>query len=852
MEQLTPAQPVAMSGAIDRVASDLSGGFIELGEPNDTPEQAIGFGRNWFGSGLIGRIGDTPNGADDVDLVTFSLEAGERLFIETDSRDGPGLSQDLTTALRVFDSSGTELAFDYQSYGADLGSFISFEAPQDGTYAVGVSGAENFDYDPTVEGSGAGGFATGPYRLKVWYGDISEASDTLEQADDFTDRLRETGDIDLTGFLGDTDSRANDADLLLFELEAGEILLLEVNAVFVGKFNGFDTVLRVFDSSGTELAVNTNPDRWFSLLSFEAPTDGVYAVGVSSHGSSDYDPTVEGSGTGGDHTGVYDLRVRFGDLAEPGDTIGQAEDFTEALRETGSLSLTGIIGDSARWGDDVDLALFRLEAEEVVYFDIRGDGLEFADLSPMLRVFDSSGNELAVYDDPYGGGPGLRFEAPVAGTYAVGISSDSNGDYDPMVDGGTQSAPWNAGPYRLTVTAAETELEIGLYDADSDELIAPIEDGGRIRVDGIEGRNLTIAAIVPEGSPLFGFVESVRIDLNGGAVTRTESFGAFSLFGDARGDFQGGVIPAGDNTVTFDLFSEDGLRGDFLGSISRDFTIVDFSAALEIGLYDADSDELITLIGDGEQIRLDGVGDRSLTIAAIVPPDSPLFDEIESMRLDLNDGAVTRTESFGAFSLFGDSRGDFQGGDIPAGDNRITLDLFSEDGLRGDFLGSITRNFAIVDFGTALEIGLYDADTDELIAPIEDGGVIQFGGAADRNLTIAAIVPSDSPLADDVQSMRLDLNDGAVTQTENFGAYTLFGDPGGDFRGGDIPLGENLITFDLFSENRLQGDFLGSVSRSFTLVDPAAPPDPDLALFDIPSDGGGTAPIDLPFVDDLL
>ncbi len=887
MEQLTSADPLPASVPDDRpldvsgtdvsrsaaltdgrnpsaeslattVSSTSSCGYpVGLLEPNDTLDEATVYTGDLSGPGYysrIGCIGDTPNGIYDVDLVLFNLNAGERIFIETDAREAPGLEGPLEPVLRVFDMSGTELAIDQQSYGRRLGSFISFEAPVDGTYAVGVSYNFNTDYDPTMEPSETVlGDSPDPYRLKVWYADLSEPSDTLDQADDFTDALRETGRVDLTGFLGDTDGRLNDADLALFELKAGEGLLLDVQSDFVGKVAPFHTLLRVFDSSGTELAVNANYDAWYSLLSFKAPADGVYAVGVSSYPNFDYDSTIEGSGTDGQGPGIYDLTVRFGDLVEPGDTIDQAEDFTDALRETGSLSLAGIIGDTPRWSDDVDLALFRLGAGEVVHFDVDREGTKFATVDPLLRVFDLAGNELAAYEYDYRG-PGLRFESPAAGTYAVGISSDSNPDYDPTRDEGGAPNPWDGGYYRLNATIVSTDIEIGLFDADTDELIALIGDGGEIRLNGAADRNLTIVATVTEYSPLFGFVESMRIDLNDGAVTRTESFGAFSLFGDQRGDFQGGEIPVGDNTVTFDLFSEDGLRGDFLGSISRDFTIVDFDTAVEVGLYDADTDELIALIGDGDEIRLDGAADRNLTIAAIVPPDSPLFDDVESMRIDLNDGAVVNVENLEAYSLFGNTGSDFQGGDIPTGENVVTFDLFSENQLQGDFLGTLTRNFTILDFDVAVEIGLYDADTDELIALIGDGDEIEVEGAAGRNLTIAAIVPEDSPLFDDVDSMRVDLNDGAVVNVESLEAYSLFGNAGNDFEGGDIPLGENVITFDLFSADRLQGDFLGSVTRSFTIVDlDAAPDGAALAdasgLSDPVSDLGS---VDLPFVDDLV
>ena len=74
------------------------------------------------------------------------------------------------------------------------------------------------------------------------------------------------------------------------------------------------------------------------------------------------------------------------------------------------------------------------------------------------------------------------------------------------------------------------------------------------------------------------------------------------------------------------------------------------------------------------------------------------------MALDLNDGEVTRTENVTPYALFGDIRGDFSGRDEPfaPGTHTLTLDLYSEDGLGGDLLGTVERSFTLVDDGGAV------------------------------------------------------------------------------------------------------------------------------------------------------
>ena len=121
-----------------------------------------------------------------------------------------------------------------------------------------------------------------------------------------------------------------------------------------------------------------------------------------------------------------------------------------------------------------------------------------------------------------------------------------------------------------------------------------------------------------------------------------------------------------------------------------------------------------------------------------------------------------------------------------------------------------------------MEIGLFNAATDELIANLGIGDTQILASEVEGvDLTIAAVVPNDSPFFGTVESMHLDLNNGAVTKIENIQPYALFGDnPRGDLNPGNFVLeeGQNTIVFDLYSANRLKGDLLGTVSRTFSIV----------------------------------
>ena len=119
---------------------------------------------------------------------------------------------------------------------------------------------------------------------------------------------------------------------------------------------------------------------------------------------------------------------------------------------------------------------------------------------------------------------------------------------------------------------------------------------------------------------------------------------------------------------------------------------------------------------------------------------------------------------------------------------------------------------------TGITVGLFDTSNDTLITPLENGMQIQASEIADLNLTVAASIPEDS-IYSEVESMSLDLNNGQVIKTENMEPYALFGDSNQDYLPGEINLQEeNTITFELYSQDELGGEMLGSVDIDFSVV----------------------------------
>ncbi|MEL7313517.1 MAG: 5'-nucleotidase C-terminal domain-containing protein [Cyanobacteria bacterium J06559_3] len=248
---------------------------------------------------------------------------------------------------------------------------------------------------------------------------------------------------------------------------------------------------------------------------------------------------------------------------------------------------------------------------------------------------------------------------------------------------------------------AVAPFEVVLIDADTDAVITPLVDGSVIDDSLVEGRNLTLAAFIPEASPLFGEVGSVQLDFNNGDEIGQENIEPYALFGDDnQGDFFGGDFDLlTENSLTLTVFEDRGLRGEQLDEVTIDFTVDRDPVVgnlVTVGLFDAATDTLIETIEDGDIIAV--TPDQSLTISVSVAPEDILFGQVESVFLDLNNGETTRRENAEPYALFGDNgHGNLRGGNIPTGDNTIELDFFSKNNLNGDLLDTLALDFTLIE-----------------------------------------------------------------------------------------------------------------------------------------------------------
>ena len=155
----------------------------------------------------------------------------------------------------------------------------------------------------------------------------------------------DAGPVRLAGRIGDGDDRRRDVDLYAVQLAAGQTLTVDVDAESLADGSTLDSFLRLFDSSGRELAQNDDSEflgdevvpSLDSLLTHTAQLPGTYYVGVSGYGNSRYE-IIDDDGARRGSVGDYEVSFTFGVMSEPGVEINRVLGIRETI-DRGGLSV---------------------------------------------------------------------------------------------------------------------------------------------------------------------------------------------------------------------------------------------------------------------------------------------------------------------------------------------------------------------------------------------------------------------------------------------------------------------------------------------------------------------------------
>lgn len=204
--------------------------------------------------------------------------------------------------------------------------------------------------------------------------------------------------------------------------------------------DAMSTVLRLFDRSGNQLAIDNSTG--YSRLDYAFTDAGTYYVGVSGYGNGAYNPSIGGSGSVGE-TGKYRLEMGF----DVGDTLASAA--ITGITDLGDRFQTPNVrlGDGPFAAKDVDMYMFTARADSRLTAVTSQPWGEDA-MQTVLRLFGADGTPLAIANS--GGYARLDYTFEEGGTYYLGVSGAENGSYNPAMGG--SGAEGSTGNYRLHLT----------------------------------------------------------------------------------------------------------------------------------------------------------------------------------------------------------------------------------------------------------------------------------------------------------------------------------------------------------------------------------------------------------------
>ncbi|MEM9215467.1 MAG: S8 family serine peptidase [Cyanobacteria bacterium P01_F01_bin.150] len=324
-----------------------------------------------------------------------------------------------------------------------------------------------------------------------------------------------------------------DVDIFRFEVLSPGVVTIEVGTN-AGNPGDFDTFLRLFDQSGTELDSDDDSGAGtFSKLDvFLNP--GVYFAGVSGFDNGSYNPNVAGSGVAG-ATGNYSVQFSLNN-ADPNGLISGAVPIRLGNSRDPLVLESGNIGTD--YGvpvgvSDVDLFKIVIPDDGTLFIDIDTPFTEgFVD--SYLRLFDEQGNELFF---------------PSGGTFASDddLSFDSTGNFTEFTD---LNFP--------TLTFEDPVDRSFFYGHTTDSFLGALVERGQVYYVGVsdffndayDPTNLSNRANIGAGGLYNLQVEFVSNDLNG-SIDQAIQTAPFPLFNQPGTIGMDGDQEVGDLDVDF-------------------------------------------------------------------------------------------------------------------------------------------------------------------------------------------------------------------------------------------------------------------------------------------------------------
>ncbi len=275
---------------------------------------------------LAGTIGIDINPADgteqvvgnnDVDFYRVNDPNGGVLELEVTSEDDPTDPNFLNAEILIFDASGNLIAttapssLQSNTNNPNRKTRVLVPIAANTDYFIAITGAGTDNVDPSVMGSGSPG-DTGTYRLN---GVLRSQTDAESVANNTIDQpgveAIGVGEV-LPGFLGMDGALVvglDDVDLYRFiPTLTGTVII----RTLTDQAADADTVLRVFDAEGNEIAFNDDASNTTIASQVTLPVEfgRVYYIGINGYSpqAQNYNP-VTGTGRAIGSSGSYSLEI---------------------------------------------------------------------------------------------------------------------------------------------------------------------------------------------------------------------------------------------------------------------------------------------------------------------------------------------------------------------------------------------------------------------------------------------------------------------------------------------------------------------------------------------------------------
>lgn len=251
---------------------------------------------------------------------------------------------------------------------------------------------------------------------------IGEPNDTLTTATPAIIPGGGNGTVTFTGrTIGDGVHAGRDVDIYRLDLPRGGLISARIFAQTLPTPSRLDAVLRLFDGTGQELAIN---DQFFGndpFIDYFVPSAGVYYVGVSGFGNESYLPLIAGSGQT-QSTGNYDLRLDVALVDDASLRVSSAFPIPGQIIPDQSVLIDSIVVSDARDVKDVNVTINIVHPfVSDLYISLVGPGGQQVDL--VRNIGGSADNfTFTVFND----------QAPRSITSATSADAPFTGGWRPL------------------------------------------------------------------------------------------------------------------------------------------------------------------------------------------------------------------------------------------------------------------------------------------------------------------------------------------------------------------------------------------------------------------------------------